>query len=73
MEMGDEQGLSIVIPVTERCDDLKELFHSYRQALEPAGRVLQFIFVARKVFSSSGASYELRENIQEFKGKVIVK
>ncbi len=33
----------------------------------------EFNYVARKVFSSSGASYELRENIQEFKGKVIVK
>ena len=33
----------------------------------------EFNFVARKVFSSSGASYELRENIQEFKGKITVK
>ncbi len=33
----------------------------------------EFNYVARKVFSSSGAAYELRENIQEFKGKVIVK
>jgi plastocyanin len=33
----------------------------------------EFNYVARKVFSSSGSSYELRENIQEFKGKVIVK
>jgi plastocyanin len=33
----------------------------------------EFNYVARKVFSSSGTSYELRENIQEFKGKITVK
>ena len=33
----------------------------------------EFNYIARKVFTSSGTSYELRENIQEFKGKITVK
>lgn len=43
--MNSETGISVVIPVTERCDDVTELFGSYRQALEETGRPLQFIFV----------------------------
>ena len=43
--MTNNQGLSIVIPVTERHDDLITLFDVYNKALQKVGRPLQFIFV----------------------------
>ena len=49
-----EQGLSVVIPVTERHDDLAQVFESYVQALEPSGRDLQFIFVLDGGFDHLG-------------------
>lgn len=43
--MNKANGLSVVIPVTERSGDISELFGAYRDALESAKRPLQFIFV----------------------------
>ncbi len=39
------RGLSVIIPVTERHDDLHSVYEAYRAALEEPGRELQFIFV----------------------------
>ena len=58
--MGSNQdGLSIVIPVTERFDDPGTLFNAYRDALAETGRSLQFIYVLDGGFS--GLAAELRQ------------
>lgn len=50
--MVTKAGISVVIPITERYDDLTKLFDSYRQSLEQTGRPLQFIFVLDGRFAS---------------------
>jgi len=53
-----QNGISIVIPVTERFDDICDLFNDYRDALAKTGQPLQFIFVLDGGFSQLAA--ELR-------------
>lgn len=43
--MTDQQGISVIIPVTERFDEFRSLFAGYRDALDATGRPLQFIYV----------------------------
>lgn len=50
--MGDSAGISIIIPLSERNDDLGDLFATYSQALGRTGRSLQFIFVLDGGFAS---------------------
>jgi len=49
--MIESNGISIIIPLTERHDDLQGLFDAYSQALVHTGRPLQFIFVLDGGFS----------------------
>lgn len=56
--MTNHDGLSVVIPLTERHDDLRELFDTYSQVLGETNLPLQFIFVVDGGFSH--VSDELR-------------
>ncbi|HFD79519.1 MAG TPA: glycosyltransferase [Gammaproteobacteria bacterium] len=43
--MSDKAEISVIIPVSERHDDVRELFQDYRQALDGVGKSTEFIFV----------------------------
>lgn len=37
--------LSVIIPVTERCDPVTELYHEYKRVIESTGKTFEFIYV----------------------------
>ncbi len=43
--MSSKIDLSVIIPVTERHDDMEELYREYKSAVEKTGRVFEFLFV----------------------------
>ena len=49
--MADKQGVSVVIPITERLDELGSLFQGYYDALHATGQPVQFIYVLDGRFS----------------------
>ncbi len=44
-EKPESPELSVIVPVSERFDDVRALYREYRQGLEPLGRRLEFIYV----------------------------
>ncbi len=39
-------AISVIVPVTDRCDDLVEVYRAHAEVLERTGRTFEFIFVA---------------------------
>lgn len=37
--------LSVIVPVTERCDPIVELFHEYKRGIEACGKEYEFIYI----------------------------
>lgn len=37
--------LSVIIPITERCDPVTALYHEYKRAIESTGKTFEFIYV----------------------------
>ncbi|TCK18192.1 glycosyltransferase involved in cell wall biosynthesis [Thiogranum longum] len=57
--MSDKTEISAVIPVTDRYDDIRELYEDYKQGLSELGRSFEFIFVL------DGEYPELLEQLKE--------
>jgi glycosyltransferase involved in cell wall biosynthesis len=51
-------AVSIVVPVTERCDDLAEIYRSHAAVLRQAGLAFEFIFVIDGWFESAAGGPE---------------
>ena len=63
--------LSVIVPITERHDDLREVYGAYRQALSELGRSYEFIFVLDGDFPQAEAA--LRSLMEEGEKLTIVK
>jgi glycosyltransferase involved in cell wall biosynthesis len=61
-------AVSVVVPVTERCDGLSEIYRVHAEVLNHIGRSFEFIFVIDAVFKKAGRQLEslmaLREPIR---------
>ena len=64
--MSSKIDLSVIIPVTERHDDIEELYHEYKSAVEKTGRVFEFLFVLDGPFPDA----ENQLNALQEKGEV---
>jgi len=53
-EINPAVGVSVVIPVTERCDDLTEIYRAHAAVLSRCGYSFEFIFVIDGGFEGSG-------------------
>ena len=67
--MTDEVELSIVIPVSERLDDVEELYWEYKSAVAEAVTTYEFIYVLDGHFSDASATLE---NLQKSGEPIII-
>lgn len=56
--MVESSGISVIVPVTERHDDLSKLFEVYSSSLDATGRPLEFIFVVDGGFAGAANALE---------------
>src|SRR3972149_10805648 len=50
--------ISVIVPVTERCDDLSEIYQSHSKVLRQIGRSFEFIFVIDDGFAEAAQKLE---------------
>jgi hypothetical protein len=66
--VNDEVYLSVVVPISERHDDMKKFFLHYSGELKETGEKYEFIFVAEEGFNNAVADLkELRKDNHEIK------
>ena len=63
--------VSIIVPVTERCDDLSEIYQSHSKVMRQIGRSFEFIFVIDDGFAE--AAQKLEQNISFFNSHLLNK
>ena len=51
--IGDDEFLSVVVPIAERHDDLKRLFYQYAEELKKTGKKYEFLFVVSEGFDNA--------------------
>ena len=58
-------AVSVIVPVSERCDDLAELYRAYAQILNQTGQSFEFLFVLHGSFERAAKDLELIQILGE--------
>lgn len=58
-------AISVVVPVTERCDDLADIYRVHAEALKRIGRSFEFLFILDGGFEETAQKLELLQSSGE--------
>jgi glycosyltransferase involved in cell wall biosynthesis len=64
-EMNERKALSVIVPVSERFDDVKTLYHEYKDTVEQYSKDFEFIYVLDGEFPEVQAALEELHNANE--------